>query len=263
METISSSDSCPWKESLDPKQMLVSIHVLRIAWNSSPHWVDPICNQANRNIQMAWQFHGKIRSEVCHYAKLANKHKRQYRRQATAEKEREDHELAMRQLHKRIQHCQFNISFFQPTFMAKSMKQIFHYTVHKWVQSESQFLLSFFLLFLVHEPSRKYWSNTENIWEKDTWSCNPSFTYSIHSIWWEISEIQSLNSSLNEKTKPPPRHINPHSYFSIHSQYLKAAFARQLTATHHEWMHHRKQKKLAALRFLHQRPIGGGVTEGS
>jgi hypothetical protein len=28
-------------------------------------------------------------------------------------------------------------------------------------------------------------------------------------------------------------------------------------------MHHRKQKKLAALRFLHQRPIGGGVTEGS
>ncbi len=25
METISSSDSCPWKESLDPKQMLVSI----------------------------------------------------------------------------------------------------------------------------------------------------------------------------------------------------------------------------------------------
>jgi hypothetical protein len=135
--------------------------------------------------------------------------------------------------------------------------------VHKWVQSESQFLLSFFLLFLVHEPSRKYWSNTENIWEKDTWSCNPSFTYSIHSIWWEISEIQSLNSSLNEKTKPPPRHINPHSYFSIHSQYLKAAFARQLTATHHEWMHHRKQKKLAALRFLHQRPIGGGVTEGS
>jgi hypothetical protein len=72
-----------------------------------------------------------------------------------------------------------------------------------------------------------------------------------------------LNSSLNEKTKPSPRHINPHSYFSIHSQYVKAAFARQLTTTHHEWMHHRKQKKLAALRFLHQRPIGGGVTEGS
>ncbi len=83
--------------------MLVSIHVLRIAWNSSPHWVDHICNQANRNIQMASRLHGTIRSEVCHYAKLANKHKRQYGRQATAEKEREDHELAMRQLHKRIQ----------------------------------------------------------------------------------------------------------------------------------------------------------------
>jgi hypothetical protein len=24
-------------------------------------------------------------------------------------------------------------------------------------------------------------------------------------------------------------------------------------------MHHRKQKKLAALQFLHQRPIGGGI----
>ncbi len=108
----------------------LSIHVLQIAWNSSPHWVDHICNQANRKIQTASRLHGKIRSEVCHYAKLANKHKRQYSRQATAEKEREDHELAMRQLNKRIQHCQFIISFFQPTFMAKSMKQIFHYTVH-------------------------------------------------------------------------------------------------------------------------------------